>query len=117
MSANTIAARQFVEGIGGRLSASKSATYGRGVLAIEQRDFESVAAVEPAQGMIARGDVGRIDLAAHHEPDCGLGVARAQRIAGEQAVDRLGDHAALPMARKLRAITSPRGVSTDSGWN
>ena len=63
------------------------------------------------------GDLRRIGLAAHHEPDRRLGVSHAQRVAGQQAVDRLRDHAALPMARKFRAITSPAGVSTDSGWN
>ena len=62
-------------------------------------------------------DLRGVGLAAHHEPDRGLGVSGAQRVAGQQAVDRLGDHAALPMARKFRAITSPAGVSTDSGWN
>lgn len=34
----SIAARQFVEGIGGRLSASKAKTYANGVLAIEARN-------------------------------------------------------------------------------
>ena len=69
------------------------------------------------QGDEQAGDLRRIGLAAHHEPDCGLGVACAQRVPRQQPVDRLGDHAALPMARKFRAITSPAGVSTDSGWN
>jgi argininosuccinate lyase len=35
---SSIGARQFVEGIGGRLSASKSSTYEHGVLAIEARN-------------------------------------------------------------------------------
>ena len=62
-------------------------------------------------------DLGRVGLAAHHERDHFLGVPGAQGVAREQTLDGLRDHAELPRPRKLRAITSPEGVSTDSGWN
>ena len=43
-------------------------------------------------------------------PDRGFGAACTEASPRQQPVDRVGDHAALLMARKFRAITSPAGV-------